>query len=210
MRKKYDETYTPVVPFARFKKMDGRFNCLTFNHSAVKRFGMRIGSRVDLFWNAFDDSWDRPTITIRLNGTQRSIINDSRTTGRRVRIHVQRFMRQFSIPYIDGPLPILDAIDDQIIIDASGRLEENARIIKYWKSKLRPQDKARRFEIWFTDQKRIGIRTNDLFFALVEKLAKEEETTRTQFILRCIQFYLEDRYPDVYESLQKELNNESD
>jgi len=203
MRKKFDTLHTYSEPYARVSTVNlgqGRKSIRLFLSLAlVMKYKFVSGERVDLFWEQHNELWNKPILVVKRNGNQRSInaMGRSRTA---VFISIKMFVKQFSIPTMGYPLPILDYVicntGDELWIDFSGEMVTETLQKKYWKSKYGIQ-KRHTFNFGNGNGK-IDVRSNSLFLNQCKIMAKSEGSGLSTLVLRLLGEYMEDKHSHLW------------
>ena len=214
MRQKLDDTALTTLPFARLQSYvnPNRKTAqikLIFNTTASKMYQFKPKDRVNLYWNRHDETWERPVLIVKKNGSQRavSLYLSGKDRNPSFSIAVSRIIRQFDIPLHPFPLPILDFVDGEIWIDFQGDMEERTPQRKYWLQKY-----GKRTKLWFSLSKHLqmDMRTNKEFYAMVKKMAESEGTSVSALILSMLADRLQDRYTPMWDAFVEGLEEQSE
>lgn len=214
MREKLDDTALTNLPFARLQRYlrPGR-NVdqikLIFNTTASKLYQFKPKDRVNLYWNRHDETWERPVLIVKKNGSQRavSLYLSGKDRNPSFSIAVSRIIRQFDIPLHPFPLPILDFVDGEIWIDFQGNMEESTPQHKYWQQKY-----GKKTKLWFSLSKHLqmDMRTTKEFYSVVKMMAELEGSSVSALILSLLADRLQDRYAPMWDAFVEGLKEQSE
>ncbi len=193
---KYPEGYA-VEMFARIG-MKSRSISIRLNNRATRLAGWEAGDKVNLYWNAHDFE-----LTIKRNGGPYKL-HASGGTKSAVEVFAANFIRMEEIPLHKFRLPILDVIDNEVIIDFSGKAVPEK---KYWRPKS--ASRVRRLTV-VSKTSGIDIKADTKFVDFVDALARQSNKSRSAFMLDALERHLEDNYADQWHAWIQHNRTSSD
>ncbi len=162
---------------------------------AIRRAKFHNGGFVDFFWNPIDFE-----LTIKRPGKMAKL--SIWRTG--VQVCVSRFLKKKSIPQHKNRLPIVDAMDGEIIVDFSNE------VIEIEPGQWRPKhgiEKRITMET-HTGERNIDARSNTEFIGLVDAIAKSEGKSRSAWMMDALEIYLEDNYQHLWHTWMENRRDE--
>jgi len=99
---------------------------MSFNVGAIKQCKLVKGTRVDIYYDRYNEIWERPILIIKKGGTQRVLSGP--TTPYFMSVSITAAVREWGIPIpLRRHLEILDYCDGEIYIDITDAGGEEIR-----------------------------------------------------------------------------------
>ncbi len=206
MREKLNENATYSKPYARIsitRRNDGveRHNIrLWLSVGASIKYNLKDKERVDLIWERKNKVWDCPILIIKRGGTQRSLSTMGREKSA-FSVQIKMLVKQYDIPLLPYPLPILDYVDGEIWIDFSGKRETEVAQHKLWEKRY---GKAKRHSFNFEDCQ-IDVRSNSEFIDQCKVMAENDGGSLSGLVLRLLAIHMEDNHQQLWYQLINSL-----
>lgn len=161
---------------------------LYLNSATVRVYGLKARERVDVLWDSFDKTWERPVLVIKRNGNERALSGTANSDW--LRMAMAQPVLEFGIPMLKNKLPILDYIDGELWIDFSDGMDDQV---------VTPREaKLARGSIIFTDQSKIDYRISYSLRDKINLVAKEEGLSANALLHKLVELYIEDYYPNIW------------
>ena len=163
---------------------------IVLNGAATVRYGLKHMERVDIFWDKFNKLWERPVLTIKRGGTQRSLSGTKNSKW--LRVAMTQAVLELGVPILKGYLPILDYIDNEIWIDFSDTY------ISRDKGKNGGKEaRSERLSLTQDHGTSLDLKWTPTLLEKVKVIAKEEGISRNLLVIKCVELYIEKSYPEL-------------
>jgi hypothetical protein len=179
-----------------FAKITLNPTLLRFSLGAIRSYHLKRGERVDIIWDRHSEIWDCPVMIIKRGGTQRLMSgNKGFAPATSMKVAIGTAVNQFDIPLPETRLPILDYVNGEIWVDFSIGSEPEP--------KQKGEVKSERLSIDFGSADRIAVRWGKEYKRVIKSIAEQEGITLNTLIIREMDRFIEDRYPEVWQHLLK-------
>ena len=179
-----------------FAKVTLNPTLLRFSLGAIRAYHLKKGELVDIIWDRHSDIWDCPVMIIKREGTQRRMFgNKGFAPATSMKVAIGTAVVQFDIPLPETRLPILDYVDGEIWVDFSISSEPEP--------KRRGEIKSEHLSIDFGSEDRAAVRWGKEYKRVIKSIAEREGITLNTLIIREMDRFIEDRYPEIWQHLLK-------
>ena len=185
-------------------KSSSMFIELQLSASVVREYNLRMGEKVNIFWDSYNEFWECPVLILRRGGSHR-VLSSNRalgTTPSYLKLSIALAVNQLHIPLLKHKLPILDYVDNEIWIDFTPRIDERK------KRRKEKEIKTERFCISFGQTEEMTARWGAMYKSAIKQAARKEGLSLNAMILRATNWYLEDIHPEIWHGLDKIIKNE--
>jgi len=198
-RQKYNERLRHGTPYVRATQFDRIFRPglapntiidLYFSTGAVREYDLKLGERVDLFFERHSNTWNMPLLIVKRNGSQ--LVLSGPKDRYCLYLSITGVVKQLKIPIsVKTRLEILDATSNELIIDITNY---KSLIVK---DKKKKDILSTRVGIDDDAGNKLTFRTRPSLKDRIKIAAKREETPMGRLITDCLERYLELEHPDL-------------
>jgi hypothetical protein len=187
----------------KYKRRDGSISVrhtsvdLCFNIGAVRMCSLAQGDMVDLYYDRYNEEWERSLLIVKKDGTQRKLTG-SASKANWLTIAIGSAVKQWELPLLLGRhLDILDYIDGDIIIDITDKNTE----VRATKEKRRKREKLiARMAFSIGDERGYVFRTTQALKDMMQIAANREDRAVNKIIIELLEGYLEEYHDDLLRS----------
>lgn len=185
----------------------GQVITLHFSLGAIREFGLKHGERVDILWDRHNEVWEKSVMIVRRNGSQRSLTGNfgHSKPPSSMKLAIGTAVLQYHIPIelLTHRLPILDYVDNEIWVDFSAKDLTHPRTAEL---------KTEQFSALVLGSKgemKVDVRWGVEYKRVLKEIAKLEDITLSGMILREMDRFIQDRYPEVWGHLEPYRHNKT-